>query len=78
MGKLSIMNFNINFRSEGSLNQHIKIKHPEFYQQMQTTNPNLPNETGTPGMNKRGGMDSSLNDGKSMRSDEESYSGDSD
>ena len=25
-----IISFN-NYRSEGSLNQHIKIKHPEFY-----------------------------------------------
>lgn len=53
------------------MNQHIKLKHPEYYQQMQTTNPNLPNETGTPG--DRLGRDSTLNDGKSLRSGGSSY-----
>lgn len=30
------------FRSEGSLNQHIKLKHPEHYQTMIANNPSLP------------------------------------
>ncbi|CDW90819.1 zinc c2h2 type family protein [Stylonychia lemnae] len=48
------------YGSEGSLNQHIKLKHPEFYQQMSAANPSLP------GINdsKRGG-DSTVNDGHS-------------
>lgn len=65
-------------RSEGSLNQHIKLKHPEFYAQMSANNQNIA------GLSKR---ESTLNDGKSMNSEsydrsisdesdeEESYSG---
>ena len=49
-----------NFRSEGSLNQHIKLKHNEYYIQMSANNPNMA------GMSKR---DSSCNDGKSMNSE---------
>lgn len=54
------------YGSEGSLNQHIKLKHPEYYQQMSANNQNLA------GMSKR---DSTLNgdDGKSINSD--SYGG---
>lgn len=29
------------YGSEGSLNQHIKLKHPEYYQQMSANNQNL-------------------------------------
>lgn len=55
------------YGSEGSLNQHIKLKHPEYYQQMSANNQNLA------GLSKR---DSTLNnddDGKSINS--ESYTG---
>ena len=58
------------YGSEGSLNQHIKLKHPEFYAQMSAANPNL---AGTGALSKH---DSSLNDGKSLNSD--SYGGESD
>lgn len=40
------------YGSEGSLNQHIKLKHPEHYQQMSANNQNLA------GLSKR---DSTLN-----------------
>ena len=46
------------------MNQHIKLKHPEFYQQMSANNQNLA------GMSQR---DHTLNDGKSIGSD--SYGG---
>jgi hypothetical protein len=47
-------------RSEGSLNQHIKLKHNEYYIQMSANNPNMA------ALSKR---DSSLNDGKSINSE---------
>lgn len=53
------------YGSEGSLNQHIKLKHPEFYQQMSANNPNLIMGS------KRG--DSSINDGGSHMGRDDSY-----
>ena len=47
------------------MNQHIKLKHPEFYQQMSANNPNLVMGS------KRG--DSSINDGGSHLGRDDSY-----
>ena len=50
------------YRSEGSLNQHIKLKHPEIYSQMSVNNQNIG------GLSKRG---SSIDDddGRSINTD---------
>lgn len=53
------------YGSEGSLNQHIKLKHPEFYQQMSANNQNLA------GLSKR---DSTLNN-DDIEPNSESYGG---
>ena len=46
-------------RSEGSLNQHIKLKHPEYYLILAANNPNLQC------LSKK---ESSFNDGRSINS----------
>ena len=64
------------FSSEGSLNQHIKLKHPEFYAQMSANNQNIA------GLSKQGsqinGDDSrsleSDSDRDNLSEEEESYS----
>lgn len=40
MGKYYSKSY-FDIRSEGSLNQHIKLKHPEFYAQMSANNANI-------------------------------------
>jgi len=61
------------YGSEGSLNQHIKLKHPEFYQQMSANNQNIA------GLSKRestingGGSGSDSYDRDELSDDDQSF-----